>query len=142
MTSNNNNELEEQTNSMIYVKENTIYKFTCCTCGNMENKDKLIINDKLIICIYCYFNIKYKNKEDFDNLINNDKITIYEYINKYLEKHNLNNCNTIPCLLCDVKNNIVVRNLKRGKKIYGNIYKNIGNRQLLYEESLKLENLL
>ena len=111
----------------------------CAKC--MINTTYYINIDNNNICYNCYFNIKYKNNENFDGLINNDKIDIYEYVKMFIKKHM--GCKLSKCLLCDINNNIIIKNLKYGYKIYGKYYRNIKNTQIiLYEESLNINTLI
>ena len=134
------------TGDMLTIRKRVISKneYVCCDiCTNRYKLDKFILEtDDNYVCYSCYFNIKYKNNENFDSLINNDKITIYQYIHKFMDTHEEKFCKIKKCLLCDVKNNIVIRKLKKGKKIYGDIYDNITDQKILYKESLKIESLL
>ena len=116
----------------------------CSLCNNTVSNKILISLDIDIekICFHCYFNIKYSNNENFDNLINNDIITIYDYVKKFKNIHDYENCLIEKCLLCDIKNGKIIRNLKDGEKIYGNSYIYIEDENFLYNETIKLEKLL
>ena len=113
----------------------------CSKCYNNINY-AITLSDDDKICYHCYFNIKYSNNENFDNLMNNDQITIYDYYKKFNKDHNYDFCNNNKCLLCDINKEKIIKNLKKGEKIYGKMYNYIGDGRILYNETLKLEVLL
>lgn len=108
-------------------------------CNNMvkcNNCKKNIMETIGNYCIICYFNIHYNNKTNFDMLINNDKIDIYGFFKKY--KNVKHNHTKLKCILCDINNGYIIKNLRNGEKIYGEIYKKIGNKKFIYNETMNI----